>query len=114
MHWLSKHLPLARQPMHMGIVEATKLAVASGIGMSIVPDVAVAKPSAEIVVRPLKPALPCTLGLVERRNKPSEPALEIVRDALLTLKTFGETAPPRRHRGTATVPSKKSGKRPSR
>jgi DNA-binding transcriptional LysR family regulator len=114
MHWLSKHLPLAHQPMQVGIVEAAKRAVASGIGMSIVPDVAVAEPSAEIVVRPLKPALPCTLGLVERRNKPSEPALEIVRNALLALRTVGETAPERRQRGTATAPSRKSSKRPSR
>ena len=87
MRWLSKQLPLARQPMLVGIIEAAKQAVAAGLGISIVPDVAVAKPIPDIVVRPLKPMLPCTLGLLERRSKPSDPALEIVRDALLTLKT---------------------------
>jgi DNA-binding transcriptional LysR family regulator len=90
MRWLSKQLPLARQPMLVGIIEAAKQAVASGLGISIVPDVAVAKPVPDFVVRPLRPALPCTLGLIERRSKPSEPALEIVRDALLTLRAAHE------------------------
>jgi DNA-binding transcriptional LysR family regulator len=111
MHWLSKHLPLTRQPMHVGIIEAAKQAVASGIGMSIVPDVAVAEPIAEIVVRPLKPAIPCTLGLVERRHKPSGPALEIVRNALLALRTGGETASQGRNRGIHAAPSRKPRKR---
>jgi hypothetical protein len=42
-----------------------------------------------IIVRPLKPALPCTLGLIERRDLPSEPALDIVRKALLSLREEG-------------------------
>jgi DNA-binding transcriptional LysR family regulator len=111
MHWLSKHLPLTRQPMHVGIIEAAKQAVASGIGMSIVPDVAVAEPIAEIVVRPLKPALPCTLGLVERRKKASGPALEIVRNALLALRTVGDTASEGRHRGIPAAALRKPRKR---
>jgi DNA-binding transcriptional LysR family regulator len=111
MHWLSKHLPLARPPMHVGIIEAAKQAVASGLGMSIVPDVAVAEPIAEIAVRPLKPVLPCTLGLVERRHRPSEPALEIVRNALLALRTVGDTVSDGRHRGTSTAASGKPRKR---
>ena len=87
MRWLSKQLPLARRPMHVGIIEAAKQAVASGLGMSIVPDVSVAEAQSEIVVRPLRPAVPCTLGLIEHSDKPNEPALEIVRTALLTLQT---------------------------
>jgi DNA-binding transcriptional LysR family regulator len=114
MHWLSKHLPLARQPMYVGIIEAAKQAVASGIGMSIVPDVAVAEPDVEIVVRPLRPALPCTLGLVERRHRPSEPALEIVRSALLGLRAVDQTASEGRHRGLSTAPSRKPTKRSDR
>jgi hypothetical protein len=55
--------------------------------MSLVPDVAVSEPVPELVVRPLSPAIPCTLALVEHRDKPNEPALEIVRDALLTLRS---------------------------
>jgi DNA-binding transcriptional LysR family regulator len=92
MQWLSRHLPLARQPMHVGIVEAAKQAVASGLGISIVPDVAVAAPIPEIVVRPLRPALPCTLGLVERKSKAGGLAVEIVRTALLSLRSMREAA----------------------
>jgi DNA-binding transcriptional LysR family regulator len=100
MRWLSKQLPLPRQPMLVGIIEAAKQAVAAGLGISIVPDVAVANPTPDIVVRPLKPMLRCTLGLLERRSKPSDPALEIVRDALLTLGTADEGTgkPPSRRR----------------
>jgi DNA-binding transcriptional LysR family regulator len=86
MQWMSKYLPLPREPMHLGIVEAAKQAVASGLGMSIVPDVCVAEPTPHFVVRPLNPPVPCTLALVEHRNKPNEPALEIVREALLGLR----------------------------
>ena len=113
MHWLSKHLPLTRQPMYVGIIEAAKQAVASGIGMSIVPDVAVAEPNADIVVRPLRPAIPCTLGLVERRHKPSGPALEIVRTALLGLRTVGETAPEGRRRGLSIAQNRRRGRHPT-
>ena len=88
MQWMAKQLPLTRQPMHVGIVEAAKQAVASGLGVSVVPDVSVAEPFPGLVVRPLKPALFCTLGLIELRNKPSDPARTIVRDALLSLSTL--------------------------
>jgi DNA-binding transcriptional LysR family regulator len=98
MQWLSKHVPLTREPMHVGIIEAAKQAVASGLGMSIVPDVAVAQPIPDIVIRPLNPALPCTLALIEHRSKPREPALRIVRSALLELKTVDEAVPDMRHR----------------
>jgi len=86
MQWLAKHLPLKHAPMHIGIVEAAKQGVASGLGMSIVPDVSVAAPTRDFVVRPLRPPVPCTLALIEHRNKPNEPALDIVRHALLGLK----------------------------
>ena len=101
MGWLAKQLPLARQPMHVGIIEAAKQAVAAGLGMSIVPDVSVAEPMPGVVVRPLKPELPCTMGLIERRNRPSEPALDVVRDALLELRTI-DPAP----RRTPKAPSR--------
>jgi DNA-binding transcriptional LysR family regulator len=78
--------------MYVGIVEAAKQAVASGLGVSIVPDTAVMAPNREIVVRPLRPTLPCTLGLLERRHRSTGAALEIVRDALLALRTIGTPA----------------------
>jgi DNA-binding transcriptional LysR family regulator len=90
MEWLDREMPLAHAPMHVGIIEATKKAVASGLGMSIVPDVAVALPTPDYIVRPLDPPVPCTLGLIEHRQKPNGPAIDIVRRALLGLKTIAE------------------------
>jgi DNA-binding transcriptional LysR family regulator len=103
MQWLSKHLPLPRAPMHVGIVEAAKQAVASGLGMSIVPDISVAEPTPHFIVRPLTPPVPCTLALVEHRNKPNEPALEIVREALLGLRSNKDTGA-RKHAAKSRTP----------
>jgi DNA-binding transcriptional LysR family regulator len=77
----------------MGTVEALKSAVASNFGMAIVPEVSVAKQAPDIIVRPLRPRLSRTLALIEHHNKPNEPALEIVRNALLTLQA-GEASEP--------------------
>jgi DNA-binding transcriptional LysR family regulator len=88
MQWLSEHLPLADEPAHIGVIEAVKAAVVCGLGMSIVPDVAVAEPRADMIVRRLRPPVPCTLGLIEHRSKANEPALEVVRNALLQLRTM--------------------------
>jgi len=55
--------------------------------MAIVPEVAVATHRSDFIVRPLRPALSRTLALIEHRNKPNEPAIEIVRNALLGLRT---------------------------
>jgi DNA-binding transcriptional LysR family regulator len=85
-NWLSGQKTLQRVPMHLGTIEALKAAVASNLGMSIVPEVAVAKRAAGIVVRPLRPPLARTLALIEHASKPNAPALEIVRNALLTLR----------------------------
>jgi DNA-binding transcriptional LysR family regulator len=90
MRWLSRELPLPREPMHLGTVEALKMAVKSKLGMSIVPDVAIAEREVGLVVRALRPPVPCTLALVEHRNKANDPALEIVRKALLELKVEGD------------------------
>ena len=90
--WLAKHLPLRRAPMHIGTVEAMKRVVASNLGMSIVPDVAVADEPPDLIVRELKPKLPCTLALIEHRNKPRDPAFEIVRAALLELRRHNADA----------------------
>jgi len=61
--------------------------VASGLGASIVPEAAVSDADArtDLVTRPLEPALSRTLALVQRRDKPRDPALDRVREALLTL-----------------------------
>jgi DNA-binding transcriptional LysR family regulator len=84
--WLSEQAPLPRAPMYLGTIEAIKSAVASNLGMSIVPEVVISRSAPDIVVRPLRPPLARTLALIEHRNKPNEPALAIVRQALLTLR----------------------------
>jgi DNA-binding transcriptional LysR family regulator len=94
MQWLTGHLPLTRTPMHIGTVEAMKRVVGLGLGMSFVPNVAVAEPVPDVVVRPLKPAVPCTLALVEHRSKQSDPAFDIVRHALLELRAPLQPARP--------------------
>jgi DNA-binding transcriptional LysR family regulator len=91
--WLSGQAPSSREPMPLGTVEALKGAVASNLGMAIVPEVAVAMHISDFIVRPLHPPLERTLALIEHRNKPNEPALEIVRNALLTLRTAGAIKP---------------------
>lgn len=84
MDWL-KGVSLLQEPMPIGTVEALKTAVASKLGMALVPEVAVAKHKSDFIVRPLRPPLGRTLALIEHRNKANEPALEIVRNALLDL-----------------------------
>lgn len=96
MQWLSKQLPLPRDPMHLGTIEAIKKAVESNLGMSIVPDVAVAEHVPDLIVKPLRPPVPCTLALIEHQSKPNESALEIVRNALLELRSEQHRAPTKR------------------
>ena len=91
--WLSGQGPRIREPMPLGTVEALKSAVASNLGMAIVPEVAIATHKSDFVVRRLKPVLSRTLALIEHRNKPNEPALEIVRNALLGLRTVADIEP---------------------
>jgi DNA-binding transcriptional LysR family regulator len=90
--WLSGQAS-SRPPMPLGTIEALKSAVASDLGMAIVPEVAVAMHLSDFIVRPLRPALTRTLALIEHRNKPNEPALEIVRNALLTLRAVEAVTP---------------------
>jgi DNA-binding transcriptional LysR family regulator len=91
--WLSGHETSPIAPMPLGTIEALKSAVASNLGMAIVPDVSVGTDTSNFVVRPLRPSLSRTLALIEHRNKPNEPALEIVRNALLTLRTVAGKGP---------------------
>ena len=90
--WLAGQTSL-RPPMPLGTIEALKSAVASSLGMAIVPEVAVAMHMSDFIVRPLQPPLTRTLALIEHRNKPNEPALEIVRNALLALRSDEAIAP---------------------
>ncbi len=99
MGWLSGVSQWPQQPMPVGTVETLKTSVASNFGMAIVPDVAVAKHTDDIIVRPLRPRLSRTVALIEHHHKPIEPAYEIVRNALLTLqigRASGSELPKRR------------------
>jgi DNA-binding transcriptional LysR family regulator len=100
MGWLSAVSQWPQQPMPVGTVEALKISVTSNFGMAIVPEVAVAKHTRDIIVRPLRPRLSRTLALIEHHNKPIEPVYEIVRNALLTLQTGRASDPemPKRRR----------------
>jgi DNA-binding transcriptional LysR family regulator len=94
MNWLGGNVRLQGPPMKIGTIEAMKQCVASGLGISIVPDVAVSGPTPDFIVRPLRPSVPCTLALVEQRGKVDNPALRIVRDAILELRMpFAPSAP---------------------
>jgi DNA-binding transcriptional LysR family regulator len=92
MHWLAAELPLPFTPMQIGTVEAMKKGVAMGLGVALVPDVAVSDALPGVVVRPLDPPMPSTMALAEHRSKPDEPALAIVRQALLGLRTMPQAA----------------------
>lgn len=95
MQWLSGHDAAPRVRMRLGTIEAVKSAVASNLGMSIVPQMATSRHESDIVVRPLHPPLIRTLALIEHRSKPNEPAIEIVRNALLGLRGRDAVVPPK-------------------
>jgi DNA-binding transcriptional LysR family regulator len=83
--WLSARGLAPQSSMVVSAIEAVKVVVSAGMGMSIVPAMAAARVSDDIVVRPLNPRLPRTLALIQHRNKPDNLALRIVRDALMEL-----------------------------
>jgi DNA-binding transcriptional LysR family regulator len=85
--WLRAAGIAVRPALEFSSVDAIKDAVSAGLGMALVPSPAVTRgpPINSIVVRPLDPPLIRTLGLVQRRNKPDDPALRAVRDEILTL-----------------------------
>jgi DNA-binding transcriptional LysR family regulator len=88
--WLSARALAPQSAMIVSAIEAVKVVVSAGMGMSIVPAMAVAHASDDIVVRPLNPRLPRTLALIQHRNKPDDLALRIVRDALMELVNIPE------------------------
>jgi DNA-binding transcriptional LysR family regulator len=71
--------------MELGSVEAMKEMIRAGLGCGVLPRMAVEKPAAGLVVRPLKPRLRRTLALVLRRDKPLNWALREVTRALSSL-----------------------------
>jgi DNA-binding transcriptional LysR family regulator len=90
--WLAPAGPPERIPMHLGTIDALISAVGANLGMSFVPAIALDDHPRDIAVRPMRPALAPTIGLIEHRSKPNDKALEIVREALLGLRQPGFAA----------------------
>jgi DNA-binding transcriptional LysR family regulator len=101
--WLNAGGVTVRTALELDSIDAMKEAVARGLGMSFVPVPAIANapPTSALVVRPLDPPLSRTLGLIQRRNRPMDSMLRVVRDAILTLANAGTTAESRDDPGAA-------------
>ena len=93
--WLQAGSVAVQPAMEFDSIEAIKSAVSAGLGMSIVPGPAMTHgPTVNsVTVRPLDPPLLRTLGLVQRRNRLLDPALKVVREAILTLSDAGQEPP---------------------
>jgi DNA-binding transcriptional LysR family regulator len=78
----------ARAAMEIDNMEAIKQLVAAGLGASIVPSSALqdGRTSKTCFARPLNPPIARTLAVIQRRHKPDDKALSIVREALLSLR----------------------------
>jgi DNA-binding transcriptional LysR family regulator len=85
--WLSAGGVAVKPALQFDGIEVIKDAVAAGLGVAIVPAPAVSDGHSKdrIAARPLDPPLVRTLGLIQRRDKPDDPALRVVRNMLLTL-----------------------------
>jgi DNA-binding transcriptional LysR family regulator len=84
----------AKPVLQFNSITAIKDAVIAGLGMAIVPGPAIthAPPTNSIVARSLDPPLKRTLGLIRRQDKPNDPVLRAVCDAIMTLKDEGGEA----------------------
>jgi DNA-binding transcriptional LysR family regulator len=85
--WLKAGGVSVKPALQFDGIEAIKDAVAAGLGAAIVPAPALSDghSKSRIAARPLDPPLVRTLGLIQRRDKPDDPALRAVRNMLLTL-----------------------------
>ncbi len=73
--------------MEISSSEAIRNIVAAGIGASVLPPevIAAVARGEELTVRPLKPPIVRTTALAWRRDKPEDRALQVVREAFLSL-----------------------------
>ena len=83
--WLAAGGGAPQSLMRLSAIEAVKIVVAAGLGVSIVPEMVVARSALDVIVRPLNPPLTRTLALIQHRSKHDDRALQIVRNALLEL-----------------------------
>jgi DNA-binding transcriptional LysR family regulator len=104
--WLTAAGIEVRPAMEIADIESIKTVVSAGLGVSLVPEEAMrlGAPVSGVLVRPLDPPLAITLALIQRRNRPSDPATAIVHQAIARLADG--RGPHRRHgpRKTAGTP----------
>ncbi|CAM3418905.1 LysR family transcriptional regulator [Paracidovorax anthurii] len=82
--WFVAGGPKPRPVMELGSVEAIKEMVASGLGYSIVPAMSLRDADRlRLQVRPLRPALARSLGLVVRQDKPMARGMQALADAIV-------------------------------
>lgn len=83
--WFRKAGLAPRPIMELGSVEAIKVLVGSGLGASVMPDIAITGlvPGAER--RPLRPAVFRRLGLVLRKEKVRDRSLRVLTEAMASL-----------------------------
>ena len=86
--WLAAANVAPQSLMRLSAIEAVKIVVAAGLGVSLVPEMVVARSALDVIVRPLNPPLTRTLALIQHRSKHDDRALQIVRNALLELKNL--------------------------
>jgi DNA-binding transcriptional LysR family regulator len=85
--WLRAGGVEPKPAMELAMPEALRNVVAAGLAVSILPpEVVPPKPApAGFVVRPLWPRLVRETAIIQRRDKPDEPALRIVRETVLRM-----------------------------
>jgi DNA-binding transcriptional LysR family regulator len=87
MEWVQSEGVAPRVPMHLGTLEALKSAAAANLGMAIIPEMVLDGRERNLVVRKLRPPLKRTIALIEHHSKEPSAALDIVRKALLALRS---------------------------
>jgi DNA-binding transcriptional LysR family regulator len=92
--WLAAGEGAPRPAMEIGDIHAIKTLVAAGVGASILPMESLGWQAkrGEVVLRPLVPPARYSIGLVQRRDKPDDPALALARAALMTLGQGGRAS----------------------
>jgi DNA-binding transcriptional LysR family regulator len=92
--WLKAGGIEAKPAIQFNGVDAIKDAVAAGLGVGIVPRPALSGGRAieQLTSRPLDPPLIRKLGLIQRHDKPDDPALLLVRQAIMSLRTCADDA----------------------
>jgi len=85
--WFAADEAAPRPAMEVGDIHAIKTLVAAGVGASVLPMDALGFEAkrGEVAIRPLFPPARYSIGLVQRRDKPNDPALALMRAALMTL-----------------------------